>query len=236
MRIHPVKKSGNGYCGPSALSILLGIDTDEAAALLRSIQGRRAIRGTWDSEMRGALEKAGYSMIESYVAPRPTLKQWNRMMCHRRSKDVYLLSVGHHYAVVKSRFYCCGLTGKIVNIKESPKWRSRVRQAWRIGKRATVSLQKVVAEVRPPRPPDTERKPRQEAKRLAAEHGIQLDLNDPPDTIYVNPPDELERLGLEDPREDGHYCYDWIEALEVVKEYVEFLLKARRGQEVLSGA
>ena len=48
LSIKPVKKAAKGhnrYCGPAAISIISGLDTAQATALLRERTGRRTITG-----------------------------------------------------------------------------------------------------------------------------------------------------------------------------------------------
>ena len=50
------KADKNRYCGPSAISIITGMTTGEAARLLRHVSGRKTITGTWTSEVTNVLE------------------------------------------------------------------------------------------------------------------------------------------------------------------------------------
>ena len=138
--LHPVKraiKASNRYCGPAILSILTGLDTTETARLLRHVGGRTRIRGTYTHEVERALSKLGYSMATSacYASQaahqRPTLSQWSRAN-RGRGQTTYIMSVGHHWAVVQGNRYACGIIGTIVPIKSSPKWRARVKHVWAI--------------------------------------------------------------------------------------------------------
>lgn len=142
MKIRPVKHEGafpkNRYCGPAALSIISGISTGEAAKLLRVITGARAIRGTYTSSMRWALEDLGYafaSFTEYRVRKaRPTLARWLREhKAIRTSGRVYLIAAGNHWQVVSGRRYCCGLTGAIVSVRdEQVRRRARVSEVYEI--------------------------------------------------------------------------------------------------------
>jgi len=51
--LHPAI-GGNRYCGPGALAILTGKTTDETAAVLRAVSGKRAIRGINRKHMMAA--------------------------------------------------------------------------------------------------------------------------------------------------------------------------------------
>lgn len=64
------------------------------------------------------------------------------------------------------------------------------------------------------RKPDPCRKAREEAKRLAKEHGIEIERVDSGFNVW--PPRERES---DDPWAGDHYCQDWCEALTMVREY-----------------
>lgn len=53
--LNAVDFGNNKYCGPSVMSILTGIDTDEAERLLRLATGRYNITGVQPQEMKMAL-------------------------------------------------------------------------------------------------------------------------------------------------------------------------------------
>jgi hypothetical protein len=233
MKLHSVTHgtARNRYCGPSALSIITGIDTGRAAALLRKVSGKRAIRGVSHHHMTTALNHLGVIPIiqgdYSSLPPRkrPTLNQWAR----RKGGDMYLVSAGHHYQVIQGRRYCCSLTKKVVPLKQAPHRRARVKMAWKLTSSNVPVVLDIVAPA-PVRKVDTQRKDREEAKRLARANGVEIEVGNPsPDCIYVWCPQFDED---NDPYEGDHYVYDWSEALERVKGYVDainarFLLTVR---------
>ncbi len=231
--LRPVNHSGprkNRYCGPSALSALTGLSTGDTAALLRKVSGKRSIKGTHTRHMKVALEWLGYRTGCDFdyehlpARGRPTLLRWAK---GRPDKSAtYLLSVGHHWAVVQGRRYVCGIIGSIVPIKESPKKRAKVKAAWRITRHIEVNLKSVIPPA-PVRPPDVYRSDRQQAKALAAKWGIDLDIGTPsPDCIWVSPPTPLcdedgEMPG--DPYHDEHYHYDYQSAKEAIETYAKLV-------------
>lgn len=69
-----------------------------------------------------------------------------------------------------------------------------------------------------PKKPDTQRRSREEAKKLAAEHGIEIEkLRE--GGMNVWPPNALAEGS--DPFEGDHYADDWGDALSMVKQYAE---------------
>lgn len=216
MKLHNVQRKGNRYCGPAALSILTGCDTGQAAALLRKASGRRAIKGTYHSEMLDALRLLGITPYRiAHQGQLPTLAQWHRET--RRSADeVILLSVGYHFAVVQGRRYVCGLTTTPVPLRKAPKWRARVRAAWKLQKVTDVKLESLL----PPPAPRPDYSLGKKAKALAAEHGITIDDTDWRSLghLWIDCPPWFNEDT--DPFYGEHIVTSWAEALERVNEYI----------------
>lgn len=162
--MHPTKlkyraaaKGHNRYCGPGALSIILGIDTAEAAARLRiwrrlAGQHRPTIRGTGDGEMIDVIMDSGMSvytawgsrhnvdwMRETGTLHAPTLNQWMKGV----TKDgLYLVAAGRHWFVIgvvgNRRYYCDNIIKEWVNARthKQVSRRARMQTAYRIEGRA----------------------------------------------------------------------------------------------------
>lgn len=225
---HP-KSGGNRFCGPAALSILTGIDTGQAAALLREVSGARAIMGTYSSHMIKALVKLGYSINSAYSFwEKPTLAAWLRDTRKDRGTGVYLVSAGHHWQVVQGRRYCCGIVGDVISIRDDRvKRRARVRAAYEVVRITSVKIEEVVPKKRTEDP--SVAKARREAKRIAEEHGIEIETERYADgdvRIVVWGPDWPEGHHSEDtdPYAGDHYACGWQDALDMVKTYRQFML------------
>lgn len=239
MKLHPVLHAAkaNHYCGPSALSALTGLDTGRCAALFRRISGRRCIKSLHRAHMRAALHELGYSSNHSFEARqdkahrRPTLRQWAK----DKLPGIHLVVVGNHYALVEGRRYVCGMTRRIVALKDSPKIRARVSDAYLIHRFKDVDPDTVIPPSVTASRPDPERKDRQGAKALAAQWGIEIDdQRDGGGTLWVYPPKTLcnELWEMDNDPYDGHYHDDWASALEAVKTYAG-LVEDRKAQIVL---
>lgn len=171
MKIHPVnhaKGDKNRYCGPSAISIVTGMSTGEAARLLRHVNGAPAIKGTSAPDMHRALALCGIRMTtliikpqrpkqmqardpwtggisHTYTETRPTLTMWLKDSQKLRTPGrVFLVSAGHHWQVISGRRFCCGRVGKIVSITDKKaNRRGRVRNVFELtafGKITTPAL------------------------------------------------------------------------------------------------
>lgn len=79
--------------------------------------------------------------------------------------------------------------------------------------------------LRPARPknPDKHRAAREQAKALAAKHGIEIERFKQSDGGGMNvwPPKGLPDAA--DPHGGDHYCDDWTDALAMVKDYARLL-------------
>lgn len=229
-KLKPVKRAAKGhnrFCGPAAISIIAGVDTAEAAAVLRLVSRKRSITGTTNWEVLRSLALLGYKAASvAKVDPlkpknNPTLAAWLKSD-ERDGQSLYLIAAGHHWQVVQGRRFCCGITKDIVSIRdEKVKRRARVTAVFKIEQERKVAL----ADVLPAKPKvkDTEATVRRKAKRLAAEHNIEIETyrdNDYQSIIVWGP----KNVDLDnDPFEGDHYAEDWADALYRVEEYVKVL-------------
>jgi hypothetical protein len=142
IRLRPVnhgttKADRNTYCGPSAISSLTGMTTGEAARLLRATGGRRAIRGSYTSEMLRALRMCNINADcyrhAAQSGRRQTLAAWLKATKDARGDAAFLLAAGRHWLLVQGRRYVCGITKEVVPQKH-PKVARRavVTEAYRL--------------------------------------------------------------------------------------------------------
>jgi hypothetical protein len=156
MNIGPVIKAKTGhnrYCGPGALSIITGIDTAQAAAALREVSGRKAIKGAHEVHMRRVLTKLGYRVQTVTFPEGTTLAAWLKANpLSQRGTKVYLITVAHHYVTVQGRRGGCNLTGGPVALKDMKKRRGVVASILLVSKQAKPEPVQRVAGVKP-KPP-----------------------------------------------------------------------------------
>lgn len=230
--LKPVKRAAKGhnrFCGPAALSIIAGIDTAEAAAVLRFVTKKRSITGTHDWQVIKALNLLGYRVQSAArvnpLKPKdnPTLASWLKSD-ERDGQGLYLVAAGHHWQVVQGRRYCCGLTKGIVSIRdEQVKRRARVTAAYRVEQSRKVALADVLpAKAKRDASKDTVRR---KARKLATAHSIEIEherySNECSSIIVWGPRwnDALDEGDI-DPFYGDHYADSWEDALERVEEYV----------------
>jgi hypothetical protein len=232
--LKPVKRAAKGhnrFCGPAALSIITGIDTAEASAVIRFVNKKRSVTGTHDWEIIKSLNLLGYHVSSAAklnpLTPKtnPTLAAWLKSD-ERDGKTLYLVVAGNHWQVVQGRRYCCGLSSNIVSIRDAKvKRRARVTAVYRIDHARKVALAEVLpAKVKVK---DTEATIRRKAKRLADEYGIDIetyrsyDFGEYNSSIIVWGQRDICDDEERDPFFGDHYADDWADALERVQEYVK---------------
>lgn len=138
VKLRPVTQGFNKFCGPAAVSILTGMDTDQAAKLIRDVTGRRAVRGTYSWEINKALNACGI-LLHSFSLTRGvpiSLAKWHKQARKSgwfKSYPVWLIAAGRHWQVVSARQYVCGKSVDIVSICDPQvKRRARVTQAYAV--------------------------------------------------------------------------------------------------------
>ncbi len=231
--LHPVKratKASSKWCGPSALSILTGLDTKDTARLLRSVGGRRAIKGSYWSEMKIALIKLGFRLVPcGLLQPTPpkrlTLIRWLKQSRTERGSETYLISAGCHFAVVQGRRYACGQSKAIVPFSAIPHRCARMEEVYKVVRVADRVVKSAIPVAYKPEADG------RAVKRLAEPYFIdvddsQRDRENPNGTIWVYPGSQWPE-GLADPFDDEHYHYDWASARKAVEIYIAALVAAK---------
>lgn len=232
--LKPVKRAAKGhnrFCGPAALSIIAGVDTAEAAAVIRHVSGKRSVTGTSNWQLLQALALLGFKASSAAkvdplnLKSNPTLAAWLKRD-ERDGKALYLIAAGHHWQVVQGRRFCCGITKDIVSIRDDKvKRRARISGVWKIEHDRKVALAEVLpAKVKVK---DPEAAARSKARALAAKHGVEIETYRNYDggeyytsIIVWGQPSVCDVEGL-DPFCGDHYAYDWADALERVQEYIK---------------
>lgn len=229
--IKPVKRAAKGhnrYCGPAAISIIAGIDTAEAAALIRHVGRKRSVTGTTFSQLLRSLNLLGFRATSAAkvnpLEPKsnPTLAAWLGSD-ERDSSALYVVAAGNHWQVVQGRRFCCGVTREIVSIRDARvKRRARITGVWRIDFERRVDLSEVLpikAASRKDAAAKAEAAARVKARRLAKAHNIDIETyrTDGHTSIIVWGPKGVD-LDV-DPFEGDHYADDWADALERVQTY-----------------
>lgn len=215
IRLYQPLQNGNKYCGPSAVSILTGIGTREAAAMMRQYDPNKPrIKGSSFHHVNAALLSSGLRLqpLQSIQKEgRSTLYRW--ASAHRDGKT-YLVNSGKHWVVVQSGHAICGWCKDLLPARDHPFARTFVRQYTEV-----VRGEKDDLYVPPPKAKPTVRRPRaprtwKELRAKAEELGLVIE-QDFSDLWFIAPADDSR----EDPIEDGHYANTLSEACDIVAIY-----------------
>jgi hypothetical protein len=122
---------GNRWCGPGALAILTGKDTDETARLLREVSGKRAIFGIQQRYMLDVLHREGLRALEiGQLAQTGPFRKFKGEAC----PGTYLVIITGHYVVIDTATMevCDNMTVYPVPLAKYRRANKRVKRAWRI--------------------------------------------------------------------------------------------------------
>lgn len=220
MKIHPVTrtKGSNRFCGPAVISSLLKVDTAVASQMIRSFNGKRSVMGTSNNEVFDVLKASGINVYHRPVHGRPTLAGWLKQSKDIRTAGrVFLIIAGNHWQLVSGRRYVCGRTTDIVSVRSKEvKRRARVHSVFELrASRIDTSWFTPPVKAEPPAG-------WAKLRKLADEHGIDIDVHTGYGDYFVYPPEQLDDEDL-DPAYGEHHCADKAEALSMVRTYLDLL-------------
>lgn len=226
LKLNPVNRDGNRYCGPAVISALTRCTTNEAARLIRSVNGKRFVKGTTNGEMTAALSLCGIrvAVIQRWCKSQaPTLAGWLASTEKLRAPGrVFLVSAGNHWQLISSDTYVCGIVGDVVEVTHSKvKRRGRVEAVWELTAQA-VSIPATARAAPVVRTADD--KDKRELRKLVTQCGLDFEVTDRSEYRgWIYPPagfpDEL------DPLYDDHYFVGVGEALDKARLLVDAIEK-----------
>ena len=227
MKIKAVNNSisePNRYCGPAVISAVTGMNTGEAARLIRSVSGQRAVKGAHTTHVRRAMKLCGISsyIVHIPLERKPTLAQWLKNSKERRTTGrVFLVVAGNHFQLIEGRRYVCGRTRDIVSIKDQQvKRRCRVEEVYELRDEEKITI------------PEQARKPKRIAdqhrpfvNKMKTKYGFEVDYEKWNQTYWVSMPKHAEDLAWDIDHElrDEHGCYDLQEVAGRMERMAEFM-------------
>jgi len=216
MKIKPVthiSTDRNRYCGPAVISAVTGMNSGEAARLIRSVSGQRAVRGAHTTHVRRAMKLCGIQSIYRSCTPKITLAAWLRESKGLRTTGrVFLVVAGNHFQLIEGRRYVCGRTRDIVSIKDKQvKRRARVEEVYELVADGKITI------------PDQARKPKQPANqyrsyidKMKRKYGFTVEYERWNQTYWVEMPRHAEDLAWDTGHHlrDEHGCYSQSEVAD----------------------
>lgn len=222
LKLNPVTRDGNRYCGPAVISALTRCTTNEASRLIRSVNGKRSVKGTSYGDLIASLSLCGISanLLYRYQTQRPTLAKWlEQTEWLRKPGRVFLVVAGNHWQVISSDTYVCGIVRDVVEVTHSRvKRRARVAVVWEL----TAEAVSIPAAARTAPAPRTGDKDKRELRTLVKQYGLDFEVTDREDYRgWVYPPAGFP--DEQDPLYDDHYFVGVGEALEKARLLAEAL-------------
>ena len=225
MKIKPVthiSTDRNRYCGPAVISAVTGMNSGEAARLIRSVSGQRAVRGAHTTHVRRAMKLCGIQSIYRSCTPKITLAAWLRESKDMRTTGrVFLVVAGLHFQLIEGRRYVCGRTPDIVSIKDKQvKRRARVEEVYELVADGKITI------------PDQARKPKQPANqyrsyidKMKKKYGFTVEYERWNQTYWVEMPRHAEDLAWDTGHHlrDEHGCYSQGEVADRFEAMAEFM-------------
>ena len=225
MKIKPVthiSTDRNRYCGPAVISAVTGMNSGEAARLIRSVSGQRAVRGAHTTHVRRAMKLCGIQSILQRCTPKITLAAWLRESKGLRTTGrVFLVVAGHHFQLIEGRRYVCGRTRDIVSIKDKQvKRRARVEEVYELVADGKITI------------PDQARKPKQPANqyrsyidKMKRKYGFTVEYERYTQVYWAHMPQFAEDLAWDTGHHlrDEHGCYSQSEVADRLEAMAEFM-------------
>src|SRR6266436_10357340 len=94
----PITFGVNKYCVPTVMSALTGRSTDECAAVISSINGRKEIKAVNTADIIKAFQKLRFDVEERHVPGRTLYGVLNRLVVQ---DGLYLVMVPHHIVAIR---------------------------------------------------------------------------------------------------------------------------------------
>jgi len=225
MKIKPVthiSTDRNRYCGPAVISAVTSMNSGEAARLIRSVSGQRAVRGAHTTHVRRAMKLCGIQSIYRSCTPKITLAAWLRESKGLRTTGrVFLVVAGNHFQLIEGRRYVCGRTRDIVSIKDKQvKRRARVEEVYELVADGKITI------------PDQARKPKQPANqyrsyidKMKRKYGFTVEYERYTQVYWAHMPQFAEDLAWDTGHHlrDEHGCYSQGEVADRFEAMAEFM-------------
>ena len=223
----------NRYCGPAVISSVTGMNTGEAARLIRSVTKERKVTGVHTHHVLKCMKLCGieigsrtwtYSLRSS--GKRPTLAGWLKSAKDFRTKGrVFLVVAGNHFQLIEGRRYVCGITKDIVSIKDkSVKRRCRVESVYELKANGNIIIPEIA---RKPKPVYSRN--RYFINKMKEKYGFEVEKDPYSDFSFVRywvyMPEHAERLAgdLDHDLCDEHSCNDLQEVAWRMERMVTFM-------------
>lgn len=136
MAMNSIQFGNNQFCGPSVLSAICGISTDEAAAVLSSITGKNKITGIFIRDLKTAFNHLGYDCLTVAV---PNGSLFSTLFYLHGKDGQYVFTVPGHFIAIElngnHKYICDNHTKEPINVGSSARLGMRVQAVLKVEKR-----------------------------------------------------------------------------------------------------
>lgn len=226
----------NRWCGPGAISIITGLDTDSVSRLVRSFTGNTKCTGMTNTSLRRALRMCNIRLkpilsnvdvnghlISDFKSP--TITKWrkdnaDKLKITETGYNVYLVNAGHHYQILQGEFFIDNQVQDFVLFDDLKKGKRRkIRKIWQvlIHKNGIV----IPPEAQKPKPNPKRRlinKLLKKAKQLNVDVDVDYwDKNEQDISVWMYVSDEHEQI-YGDPWIDQHCFTSYADCIAALAE------------------
>ncbi len=119
VNMNPIQFGTNQFCGPSVISAICGITTDEAVAVLQNVIGNtRKVTGVYERDLIKAFDRLNYRSTKWRILGRSIFSNMLSLV-----DGVYVFMVPGHYVAIEvngsHRYICDNHTKSPINVSSS---------------------------------------------------------------------------------------------------------------------
>lgn len=134
--MNSIQLGENKFCGPSVISAICGVTTDEAAAVISSITGKQKVTGVYPADLKKAFNKLGYSTTDVKTVGNSLYSVL--MFLHGKENGMFVFMVPGHFIAIESdgnkKYICDNHTKEPLNIGSSARLGQKVISCFKVVK------------------------------------------------------------------------------------------------------
>lgn len=126
----------NTFCGPSVISAIAGINTDESEAVLKSVIGsNRPIKGVYTADLKKAFIKLDYEIEDIRLIGRSLFS----CLFQLKQDGYYIFMVPGHFIAIEvngnHKYICDNHTKSPINVSNSSRLGQKVDSCFKVVKK-----------------------------------------------------------------------------------------------------
>lgn len=143
-KMRDVKQTTNTFCGPAVISSLTGIPTCKAEKYVKQLTDETNVKGMWTRDLLKVLQVFGIHATSEGLGNVGRSLKYFLFDSDRDRDEIYLVTSGRHFQLVKGMRFVCGITREMVSVN-NPKVRTRtlVSEVYKLSAHKQLTLPKV---------------------------------------------------------------------------------------------